>query len=331
MTALALTSRSSAGLRFGATLASIIVLAAIMAGCLPLGVSILAVFLFAGPHNWIEARYFLGRLPGRWGRLRAFFLTGLAGVVLLTGGFAALPLLAGLGQWTNEGWLAGIAVWNTVLVMWVAALIDMRRRTNPRRDWPWVWPAAFLLIGASWLNPAGWDLALVYLHPLMALWILDRELLRIRPELRRAYHLALSGIPFCLVGLWVALSAAPHLPEEDALALRIAQHAGADLLRGISSHFLVAAHAFLEFIHYAVWLWAIPCWGTGNRIIQDMPLVRRWSFGAKGVRVFLAMGLVMVLVLWLGFLLDYPTTRDIYFTVALFHVLAEVPFLLRAL
>jgi hypothetical protein len=36
-------------------------------------------------------------------------------------------------------------------------------------------------------------------------------------------------------------------------------------------------------------------------------------------------------VLWVSFLADYTTTRNIYFTVALFHVLAEVPFLLRSL
>ena len=34
--------------------------------------------------------------------------------------------------------------------------------------------------------------------------------------------------------------------------------------------------------------------------------------------------------LWAFFLADYPLTRDVYFTVALLHVLAEVPFLLRA-
>ena len=44
--------------------------AALLAGWLPLGFSIVTVFLFAGPHNWIEARYFLTRLPARWGRLR---------------------------------------------------------------------------------------------------------------------------------------------------------------------------------------------------------------------------------------------------------------------
>jgi hypothetical protein len=35
--------------------------------------------------------------------------------------------------------------------------------------------------------------------------------------------------------------------------------------------------------------------------------------------------------LWFGFSVDYATTRDIYFTVAIAHVLAEAPFLLRML
>ena len=44
----------------------------------------------------------------------------------------------------------------------------------------------------------------------------------------------------------------------------------------------------------------------------------------------LAVGAVVVLALWACFLADYPATRDLYFTVALAHVLAEAPFLLRA-
>jgi hypothetical protein len=38
-----------------------------------------------------------------------------------------------------------------------------------------------------------------------------------------------------------------------------------------------------------------------------------------------------MLVLWVGFLADYPLTRSVYFTVALLHVLVEFPFLLRLL
>jgi hypothetical protein len=40
---------------------------------------------------------------------------------------------------------------------------------------------------------------------------------------------------------------------------------------------------------------------------------------------------LVVVGLWVCFLVDYPVTRDVYFTVAMLHVLAEAPFLLRAL
>ena len=73
--------------------------------------------------------------------------------------------------------------------------------------------------------------------------------------------------------------------------------------------------------------------------LAAVPLARRgtaWrgglaAFLAAGLCVVLALGLGVVLVLWGCFLADYATTRDVYFTVAMLHVLAEVPFLLRAL
>src|SRR6266542_399234 len=85
---------TASGQLFAAVSLSLAVLAALLAGWAPLGFSIVTVFLFAGPHNWIEGRYFLERLPARWGKLRAFFLLGLGGVFGLTAAFAGLPALA---------------------------------------------------------------------------------------------------------------------------------------------------------------------------------------------------------------------------------------------
>src|SRR5690349_8238854 len=64
--------------------------AALLAGWAPLRFSVVTVFLFAGPHNWLEARYFLTRLPARWGKLRGYFTLAFAGIFALTGGFCAL-------------------------------------------------------------------------------------------------------------------------------------------------------------------------------------------------------------------------------------------------
>src|SRR5207247_2081192 len=77
----------------------------------------------------------------------------------------------------------------------------------------------------------------------------------------------------------------------------------------------------------------IPLVGLGMAPLRlrSVPLARRSPRWRLAVVAFLAAGGLVVLLLWACFLADYPLTRDVYFTVALLHVLAEVPFLLRAL
>ena len=84
---------AGAGAALAALMLGLAGAAALLAGWTPLLFSIATVFLFAGPHNWLEARYFLTRLPARWGKLRAFFLVAFAGLFLLTATFATLPWL----------------------------------------------------------------------------------------------------------------------------------------------------------------------------------------------------------------------------------------------
>ena len=94
-----------------------------------------------------EFRYFLTRLPARWGRLRGFFLLAFAGVVALTAAFAGLLWLGERGSLDPETWEHGYAGLNTLLVLWVALLVNLRGRQNPRRDWAWVWPVAEAING----------------------------------------------------------------------------------------------------------------------------------------------------------------------------------------
>jgi hypothetical protein len=306
---------------------------ALLAGWAPLGFSIVTVFLFAGPHNWFEARYVLSRLPGRWGKLRTYFLVGFGGVFALTIGFALLPWVAEARNWEPEDWTMASAFWNTFLLVWIVALIQMRSRQNPRRDWFWTLPLACFLLALNWMVPQAWELGLVYLHPLMALWILDRELARTRPTWRPAYHAGLLVVPILLGLLWWRLADAPPLPGTDALSERITQHAGAGILQGVSTHLLVATHTFLEMLHYGVWVFAIPLLGmtTAPWKLGAVPLARRSPRWHIALVTLFALGGLTVLLLWGCFLADYPSTRDVYFTVAMLHVLAEVPFLLRAL
>ena len=67
-------------------------------------------------------------------------------------------------------------------------------------------------------------------------------------------------------------------------------------------------------------------WNLGT-----IPAARRSPAWKRGVAIILLFGLLIVLVLWASFLVDYGTTRYIYFLAALLHVLAEIPFLLRVI
>jgi hypothetical protein len=118
------------------------------------------------------------------------------------------------------------------------------------------------------------------------------------------------------------------------VALRVVRHAGAGLLTGVSTHLLVSTHVFLETLHYGVWLVGVPL-AAGTGLLPwragGVPLVSHKRGWPRLIRALLLGGAAVVVLLWLCFLADYPTTRDVYFTFAIAHVLAEVPFLLRTL
>ena len=51
-------------------------------------------------------------------------------------------------------------------------------------------------------------------------------------------------------------------------------------------------------------------------------------------KIFLAVltvSILLVITFWIGFSIDYTTTRDIYFAFAIAHVIAEFPFLVKML
>src|SRR5712691_10556366 len=107
-------------------------LSAALASWLPLQVSIVTVFLFAGPHTWFELRYFLTRLPARFGRSRNFFIVAFAGIGLLTVAYVSLPALYYANVWSGANWPNAMAIWNTLLLFWIGALALMRahQKTN---------------------------------------------------------------------------------------------------------------------------------------------------------------------------------------------------------
>ena len=311
---------------------------AALASWLPLQVSIVTVFLFAGPHNWFELRYFLMRLPVRFGRSRNFFVTAFAGLGFLTLTYVSLPLLYRTASLTEETWLTIVAGWNTLMLVWLALLTRLRAKQKRLTDWSWTIPVALTLSALNWLRPDLFSLAIVYIHPLVALWFLDRHLQRTRPDWLRAYRRCLLLLPFLLGAMVWRLSQTASLAENNGLFWRITQHSGAQLLPQVSSHLLVSVHLFLEMLHYAVWIVALPLiaqagagWSVKFWEVKKVPVARHPKGFPRLVAATLMVALVFVVSLWLGFSTDYATTRDVYFTIAIAHVLAEAPFLLRML
>ncbi len=316
------------------------VLSFMLAACLltitaPVVLSIVIVFLFAGPHNYAEARYFLTRLPARMGRLKAFFLTSFVGIVTLSATFPLLTRLPAWFQWPSMTivWLVGL--WNTVFILWCTVLVDMRSRQAPRHDWCYAWPIGIAMIGLTWLSPLMLPFVLVYAHPLMGLWILDRELRKSSPALQRVYRRCVLLLPLLLGAMWMlagrwqfgASQISPLIHDQ------IVRHSALPFVSEASGHRLVAIHAFLELLHYGIWLIAIPL--VSGRVFSKefaaIPLMKSTEVLRKSIRVMLMISVFVVITLWICFLADYSTTRDVYFAIATFHVLAEIPFLLRLL
>lgn len=308
----------------------VVVVCALVAVAAPIGVSIVAVFLLAGPHNWMEAQYFLKRMPARWGSLTPYFSLGLSGSLFLAGMFATLPWLA-VDNAENSAVM--VAIWNTLLTVWIVWLATLRSRQNPRREWPFLVPIGYTLIAINWLSPLAWSLALVYLHPVLALVFLDRELQRQLPVWRKSFRFGVLLIPLCLTFMAARWAGGPDVPGTDLLTWQITHHAGAGIVPQLSTHFLVAAHVFLELLHYMVWIVVIPLINRRNvfRWTRDVPLARRSPNWRRLVATVVAFGAVLMLLLWASFLTDYAWTRNVYFTVAILHFLMEIPFLLRSI
>jgi hypothetical protein len=296
---------------------------AVLAMWLPLQVSIITVILFAGPHNWFEFRYFLMRLPARFGKSRKFFVTAFAGIGFLTVTYVSLPFIYQNVFWSRETWLVVLASWNTLLLAWLVVLIQLRANQKRKADWTWTTPVLLAVAALNWLGPEFFSLAIVYVHPLVALWFLDRQLKRTRPAWVGAYRRCLCALPVILALMIWQLSQTPALNDDNGLFWRITQHSGAELLPQVSSHMLVSVHLFLEMLHYGVWIVALPLLGPTLRYLKPEPKRRR--------SVLLAIGIVAVAILWFGFATNYTNTRDLYFTIAIAHVLAEAPFLLKTL
>lgn len=308
------------------------VISAFVIGYQPLTLSIVTIFLFAGLHNFFEFRYFLARMPIRWGKSKLYYSVAIGGVILLTSVYLTIYFSSGW-LWNFETWAIFSASWNTAFVLWVGLLFYLRGKQRPKSDWSWAFAVAFFFASLAWLFPAYWALSLVYLHPFIAMYFLERQIRRTKRQWLTVYRICLATIPFFVIGLWVAFANSPNLSEENYLFSVITNHAGSNILPSVSSHFLVATHVFLETIHYMAWIILIPL--VDKKAIpwklKEIPLFADKKGFPKLVLTALVLSVCLMIALWVGFSADYVVTRDVYFAFAIAHVLAEFPFLIKML
>ncbi|BCS32321.1 hypothetical protein TBR22_A15310 [Luteitalea sp. TBR-22] len=302
--------------------AGVAMLAGLAATCAlaPVQLSMTVVVAAAGLHNWCEARYLLSRMPARWGPLRPWFVAALTGTV----GLAAAHVLIGLAPGTGDQATMRLSWWHTALVGWVVGLWACRR--PGRVEVPQWLPAAFACVGLAWLAPRWMSLGLVYVHPLLALVFVDRELAVRRSPWLHAWRRTLGALPGALLLVWTLTTLLPTTADASTTV----PQAGAFLLPAGLAAPLVATHVLLESLHYVAWIVLLPL-ASGARPwhLRQVPLALA-SAGARRVLVgVLVGGALAVGLLWIAFAWDYETTRDVYFTVAVLHVIAEAPFLVR--
>lgn len=328
----------------------LILAAAVFSGIAPLQFAMATVFLFAGPHNWVEVRYFLSRLPSRFGPFRRFFLISFSGVFFLSLLLAALIFLMQASLITGETGKTIYRIWTALFFLWLLALKHARKarvldsspapvkrtelfESKPDRLQQFCWLSGFALLFVSALyKPDYFGLAILYLHPLIGLLILERELRRSRPQLLPVYHKILVAIPVALSILFWQLYRSPCLAVDSTIDWQIAQRAGSFMLPNLSSHMIVALHTFLQVIHYGVWLLAIPfataAFTRRKWSPERLPAARNSRRIQALIAFVFAFSTLMVLALWLAFIADYSEAWQLYSTVAYVHVLAEIPFLL---
>jgi hypothetical protein len=278
-------------------------LAAFFAFSFPVALAMGAVFLFAGPHNWMEARYFVARMPARWGRQRLFFQAAIAGVVALCPTFSLIHVHRSL--------------WHTAAACWVLLLVRMGRK----EAYGGALPLAFFWMAGAWAAPGLADLLLVFLHPLAALWFVRRQIARTRPQWLPGFRaVAIAVVPLSIVVLLRA-SAADLAVAPSNLSFAPVPPAPA----------LIALHAFLELLHYGAWVILLPAIGLNSAPwdFRRVPLARSNKGWRQSITAVFAAGAVVVLLLWVCLLIDFRKAYDAYFTLAIVHVMAEVPFLVK--
>ncbi len=278
---------------WGTSLAAAVAL--VVAVRAPIALTLAGFVAFGALHNLLELRYVLGRFAGL---LSGRFLTVLLGLITAI----ALARLV-------SGRYAEIVLGYAVLV--VAAVWALRAR----------WLALGVVLGVlgvaaglSLTHPAYHFVVLTHLHnlvPLAFVW----EFARRNPLLRAVSVGWVLVIPSLIMAgafdaLWRLDGSTRFSP------------AASPLFEGTTAMRFLTVFAFLQSMHYVVWVWLLPRYAPAAtaRFEQRVPALKGWRIWALGVAAAAILGII----LWA----DYGTGRGIYSSLAGYHAYLEFPVLL---
>ncbi|GAA2744008.1 hypothetical protein [Kitasatospora cinereorecta] len=273
----------------------------------PAGLAVLGLATFGILHNVLELRYVSGRFERiLTGRFLALLLLLISGIVLCR----LLPPAPGP---------RAAEILLTYGVLATACLYSLRPR-------PLLLAAATtVLVGAASVSlefPAYHFVVLTHLHnlvPLLFLWEWSRGLPRGRTVFLAVQCAWVLAIPALLLSGaldgWLAAGTA----TTDRLATAYTPPAWLHTSAGLR---FVAVFAFLQTMHYVVWVWFLPRYAPDAAAAFDrrVPLLR-------GPRAWL-LGCAVGAALAVLFATDYAQGKALYAAVASFHAYLEFPVLL---
>ena len=307
----------------------LVISAALLAGLLPIWFAFTIVMVFGAPHNWLEFRYFLARMPSQIRPVGRFFAVAFLGATLLA--VSQSTIFYFMQQEAIEPsfarWL--FLAWNELLLFWISLLFFTRYRHVSKAVTLLTFFLIFVMTMANILSPLACISMLAYAHPVLGLCILERELRRSRKSWLRQYHWGLLLIPVGCTVLLATLGMRPADPVYVQTLVALSGNTIYRLLDGVSPVALLAIWAFLQMIHYGVWILIVPIasrsWSSYR--LERVPVLRR-SPGLRTIAAAVSGGAaLLVLIFWCGFYLDGATTMRVYTLLAVLHVLAEIPFL----
>ncbi|MEW2358636.1 hypothetical protein [Spirillospora sp. NPDC029432] len=285
---------------------------------LPATVTVLGLAMFGILHNVLEIRYVSGRfaaiLTGRFLGLLVVLITGIMLCRLV-------PMLS---------WSAPAEILLGYAVLGVACWWGLRRRAPLL-----VAALAFLVLaaGGSLAFPAYHFVFLTHLHnvvPLFFLWEWARELRQGRAAFRATHVVWVLLIPALILAgtfdAWVGGdqngAAAAFAGGGERLMAAYTPPAWLDTAFALR---LLVVFAFLQTMHYVVWVWFMPRYAR--------PATERFERRAgalRGRRAWL-LGLAGGALLAVLFATDYAGGKTLYGAVASYHAYLEFPVLLALL